>query len=184
MFVCVARITLDIPAANSLKAKRQVVRRVSDRVKAKFNVSVAEVDDNELWQRASMGFAVVGNERRHVNEQMDKILQFIEDMYVAPVSHRELEIVSFGGELFGGGSGHLPIESGQRSLAEAEGMGDWERRHERRPESGEAQHPPASSPRGKDARAPRKTSSSPGVSLEEARVKARRLRNRRDWERE
>lgn len=186
MFVCVARITLDIPAASSLKAKRQVVRRVSDRVKAKFNVSVAEVDDNELWQRASMGLAVVGNERRHVNEQMDKILQFIEDMYVAPVTHREMEIVSFGGELFGGGIAHLPIENGQRSLAEAEGLADWERRHEHRHESGEAQHPTPSAPghRSKDARAARKPTSSTGMSLDEARAKARRLRNRREWEKE
>ena len=85
MFVCVARLTLEIPAAGSLKAKRQVLRRVTDRVKAKFNVAVAEVEDNDVWNRAVIALAVVGNERRHVNEQMDKILQFIDDMYVAPV---------------------------------------------------------------------------------------------------
>ena len=60
MFVCVARVTLDIPAASSLKAKRQVVRRVTDRVKAKFNVAVAEVEDNEIWNRAVV--ALVGDD--------------------------------------------------------------------------------------------------------------------------
>jgi uncharacterized protein YlxP (DUF503 family) len=77
MFVCVSRVTLDIPAAGSLKAKRQVLRRVTDRVKAKFNVAVAEVEDNDVLNRAVIAMSVVGNERAHVNEQMDKILQFI-----------------------------------------------------------------------------------------------------------
>src|SRR5688572_16916659 len=100
MFVCVARVTLEIPASGSLKAKRQVLRRVTDRVKAKFNVSVAEVEDNDVWQRAILALAVVGNDRRHVNEQMDKILHFIDEMYVAPILSRELEILSFNDQLF------------------------------------------------------------------------------------
>src|SRR4051794_18052608 len=134
MFVCVARVSLDIPAAGSLKAKRQVLRKVIDRVKAKFNVSVAEVDGHDLWQRAIIAMAVVGNEKPFVNEQMDKVLHFIEEMYVAPVAARELEILSFGDQLFThGGTGEsfmeLPFHTGERSLAEAEGMGAWEERH-------------------------------------------------------
>src|SRR6185295_12720571 len=105
MFVAVARVTLDIPQAGSLKAKRQVLRRVSDRVKARFNVSVAVVD----------------NDRRHVNEMMDKILQFVEDMYVAPVSERQMEIISLGDKLWGGQEAPMSLEipRGDRSLAEA-----------------------------------------------------------------
>src|SRR5512132_4341740 len=99
MFVAVARLTLQIPESGSLKAKRQVLRRVTDRVKARFNVSVAEVDDNELWQRAVIGLAVVGNDRRHVNEQIDKIVHFVEEMYVAPLIGREMEIIALGDRL-------------------------------------------------------------------------------------
>ena len=172
MFVCVARVSLDVPAAGSLKAKRQVLRKVTDRVKAKFNVSVAEVDANDLWQRAVIALALVGNDKANVNEQMDKVLHFIEEMYVAPVAGRELEILSFGDQLFqNGGSGEsfmeLPFHRGERSLAEAEGMGAWEERHAR---------PTAPSP----ARA------GPGgtkLTLEEAKAKARALRNKREWER-
>src|SRR3954470_7877235 len=130
MFVAVARVTLEIPQAGSLKAKRQVLRRVSDRVKARFNVSVAEVDDQDLWQRATLAMAVVGNDKRHVNEMMDKILQFVEDMYVAPVSERQMEIISLGDRLWGPGGGDgdghdagsisLEIPKDDRSLAEAE----------------------------------------------------------------
>lgn len=183
MFVCVARVTIDIPAAGSLKGKRQVLRRVTDRVKAKFNVAVAEVDDNDVYTRGVIALAVVGNDRRHVNEQMDKILQYIEDMYVAPVAHRELEILAFGDQLFARGNddfalANLTIPRGERSLAEAEGLGDWESRHARQPPL-----PSPSAPR----KAPRPSAprpSAPGnLSLEDARALARSLRNRREWER-
>jgi uncharacterized protein len=173
MFVCVARVTLEIPASGSLKAKRQVLRRVTDRVKAKFNVAVAEVEDNDVWQRATLAMAVVGNDRRHVNEQMDKILHFVDEMYVAPILSREMEILSFNGQLFQSAVAvegveddvNLEIPRGDRSLAEAEGMGEWEHRHETKPV------PPT--PTSKKAKK---------LSLDEARQKARRLRNPRDWE--
>lgn len=178
MFVCVARVTIDIPAAGSLKGKRQVLRRVTDRVKAKFNVAVAEVEDNDVYTRGVIALAVVGNDRRHVNEMMDKILQYIEDMYVAPVAHRELEILAFGDQLFARGDdddfSSLTIPRGERSLAEAEGMGDWEDRHARQPPV-----PTASSPRKPGA----KPSAPQNLSLDDARALARSLRNRREWER-
>ncbi len=182
MFVCVARITLDIPAAGSLKAKRQVLRRVTDRVKAKFNVSVAEVEDNDVWNRAVVALAVVGNDRRHVNEQMDKILQFVDDMYVAPIASRELEILGFGDQLFAGPAdadyGSLTVPRGERSLAEAEGLGAWETRHEKQPPPPNPSAPGGAKAKKKDAAAAAK------LSLEDARAVARTLRNRREWERE
>jgi uncharacterized protein YlxP (DUF503 family) len=180
MFVCVARVTLDIPAAGSLKGKRQVLRRVTDRVKAKFNVSVAEVEDNDVWTRAVVALALVGNERRHVNEQMDKILQYVEDMYVAPVSHREMEILSFGEDLFSDRRDaededdvmRLMVPRGDRSLAEAEGLGDWDERHDRQAP------PPSPSAPGRAA----KSKAQQKLTLQDARALARSLRNRREWE--
>lgn len=177
MFVCVARISLDIPASGSLKSKRQVVRRITDRVKARFNAAVAEVDENDLWQRAVIALAVVSNDKPHVNEQMDKILHFIEEMYVAPVTGREIEILQFGDQLFAdGGTGEsfmeMGIPRGERSLAEAEGMGAWEERHV---------HPKvsaASAARPTAPSAPKKGK----LPLEAARAKARSLRNKREWE--
>jgi uncharacterized protein YlxP (DUF503 family) len=173
MFVCVARVTLDIPAAGSLKAKRQVLRRVTDRVKAKFNVAVAEVEDNDVLNRAVVALSVVGNERAHVNEMMDKIFQYIDDMYVAPVSSRELEILSFGEDLFNTPAPELmlTIPRGERSLAEAEGLGAWEDRHAR---SVPPPSPSAPSRKGQ----PKKKD----LSLADARAVARSLRNRREWE--
>ena len=134
MFVCVARVTLDIPASGSLKAKRQIVRRVTDRVKAKFNVAVAEVEENDVWNRAVVALSVVGNERKHVNEMMQKIVHFMDDMYIAPVFGKEIETVPFEDILSDGSSlpdeyRELTIPRGERSLAEAEGLGSWEERH-------------------------------------------------------
>jgi uncharacterized protein len=169
MFVGVARLSLQIPESGSLKAKRQVLRRVTERVKARFNAAIAEVDDQDAWQKATLAVAVVGNDRRHVNEQLEKIIRFVEEMYVAPLLSREMELLSFGDQLFGdsGAAGglpeaevHLPIERGDRSLAEAEGMGAWKERH--------AAAPRASGPRPK--------------TPEEVRARARALRNPRDWE--
>jgi uncharacterized protein len=186
MFVCVARLTLQIPESGSLKAKRQVLRRITDRVKARFNVAVAEVDDQDLWQKATLALAVVGNDRRHVDEQMEKIIHFVEEMYVAPLISRQTEIMALGDRLYAPerpglqqeddeeeeeeGARQPDVEAliagmGQdRSLAEAEGMVDWERRHE-----GQEGGRPA--PRKEEAR-----------SLEEARARARGLRNPREWE--
>ena len=126
---------LQISDSGSLKSKRQVLRQVTDRLKARFNVSVAEVEDNDLWQRATIALAVVGDDRRHVDEQIEKMIHFVEEMYVAPLSNRELEILAFGDQLFGGGGApddgstlELPFAREDRSLAEAEGMGEWDRR--------------------------------------------------------
>ncbi len=178
MFVCVARVTLDIPAAGSLKAKRQVLRRVTDRVKAKFNVAVAEVEDNDVWTRAVVALSVVGNERKHVNEMMEKIVQFMDDMYIAPVSSKELETVPFvdlftGVPAVGDDFGHLTIPRGERSLAEAEGLGAWEDRHTR-----QTPPPSPSAPRAKAG--PKKKE----LNIEDARAVARSLRNPREWEKD
>lgn len=177
MFVCVARVTLDIPAAGSLKAKRQVLRRVTDRIKARFNLSIAEVEDNEMWNRAVIALAVLSNEKRHASDQMDKVLHAIDDLYVAPVSQKEIEVIPFS-EVFSTASGlsesfaQLTIPKGERSLAEAEGLGAWEDRH-----SKQLPPPSPSAPGGKKQQAKKKE-----LNLEDARAVARSLRNRREWE--
>lgn len=176
MFVGVARVSLDIPASGSLKAKRQVVRRVTDRVKARFNAAVAEVDENDLWQRAIIAVSVISNDKQHCNEQLDKILHFIEEMYAAPVTGREIEILAFGDQLFADGESfmELAIPRGERTLAEAEGMGAWEERHTRPT----APSPPRTGHGAHGAGKPKKE-----IPLEQAKAKARALRNKRDWER-
>jgi uncharacterized protein len=94
MVIGVCRLYLRIPENHSLKEKRQVIRKVIDRVKHRFNVAISEVGDNDLWQRAQIGFCTVGNDRRFVNSCLDKIIDFIEKMYLAEVIEKEMEIIT------------------------------------------------------------------------------------------
>jgi uncharacterized protein len=95
MVVGVCRLHLHIPENHSLKEKRHVLRKLIDRVRHRFNVAISEVDDNDLWQRAQIGFCVVGNDRRFVNSSLDKVIDFIEKMYLADVIEKEMEIITF-----------------------------------------------------------------------------------------
>ncbi len=121
MFVGVLRLTLHLPEPGSLKSKRHLVRSAIDRVRARFNVSIAEVADNDLWQRSVLGTAAVGNDRAFVNETLDKVADFVAAMHGGQIQvlDRELEIVSYGDGL---GEGHM------RTLAEAEGAPGWDER--------------------------------------------------------
>ena len=77
MTVGLARVTLFVAGSHSLKEKRAVLRRVKDLVTQKFNVSIAEVGAGDVWQRAVLGLAVVGNDRRFVESQLDEVLALI-----------------------------------------------------------------------------------------------------------
>jgi uncharacterized protein YlxP (DUF503 family) len=75
--VGIARLTLFIGGSHSLKDKRMVLRRVKDLVREKFNVSIAEVGENDVWQRAVLGIVTVGNERRFVDSSLDEVVGFV-----------------------------------------------------------------------------------------------------------
>jgi uncharacterized protein YlxP (DUF503 family) len=78
LIVGTCRVSLHIPDSGSLKAKRLVLRRLKDRVRNKFNVSVAEVADFDLWQRATLGIAVVANQVRFANQVISNVVGLIE----------------------------------------------------------------------------------------------------------
>ena len=77
MNVGVCRIELRLPENHSLKGKRQVIQSIITRVKNKFNVSIAEVDNQNLWQLATLGIACISNQRRHTDETLSNIVKFI-----------------------------------------------------------------------------------------------------------
>lgn len=129
MFIAVAKVTLSIPDSGSLKSKRHVVHKVLDKVKARFNVSIAEVEDNDLWQKATLGVAAVANEHAFAQESVSKVLKFIEDLYVAPVIACSTEVIPMGGDLYGGDEGDAllgAVGRGARTLAEAESEAEAE----------------------------------------------------------
>ncbi len=77
MIVGLLTLNLHIPGADSLKSKRMVVKSLTDRIKNKFNVSVSEVDANNLWQRSVIGVAYVSNETVMVNRVFEKIRNLV-----------------------------------------------------------------------------------------------------------
>ena len=78
MNVGVCKVTLRLPENQSLKGKRRVVRSLCSRVRNKFNVSIAEVGDNDFWQLATLGIVCTGNEAVHVAQVLDSVVDFIE----------------------------------------------------------------------------------------------------------
>lgn len=87
MAVAIGTFDLHFPMAHSLKEKRQALRCVLDRVKAKFNVSIAEVEHQDLWQRGVVGVAIVSNDRT----LLDQIGQRVEEILV---NHEEIELMT------------------------------------------------------------------------------------------
>lgn len=78
MLVALERFDLRIPGCGSLKEKRHVVKTLTAGLRAKFNVSVAEVDHHDLWQRTTIAIAAVGRESYHLKKVMHEIERFVE----------------------------------------------------------------------------------------------------------
>src|SRR3954466_4331779 len=101
MVVGVCRVTLMVPESHSLKEKRMVLRRIKDRVANKFNCAIAEVGDQDDWQSAELGFAVVSNELGFTQSMVQKVLQFIEDLAVAKIPDDEQDYIQYGDQVGG-----------------------------------------------------------------------------------
>jgi hypothetical protein len=78
MHIGVLTLHLSIDQADSLKDKRQVLRSLIAHLKQKFNISVAEVDDLDVWRRATLGVSVVSNEAKFANQVLNKVADHVE----------------------------------------------------------------------------------------------------------
>lgn len=101
MIVGAAAVELLIHGSQSLKAKRGVVRSISQRVRNRFNVSVAEVGGQGTWQRAVLGISAAGAEAALVRRVLERSVEFIEALQLAEVLSSDFEIIA------------LPYESGE-----------------------------------------------------------------------
>ena len=94
MVVGIGSITFRIHDCRSLKGKRKVVKSIVARIRNHFNASVAEVADNDIYQRAVIGVSLVGSDRRLINAKLDKMFNFAEDLGLAEMIDAQLEIIS------------------------------------------------------------------------------------------
>jgi len=96
MVVGTCRVELRIPESSSLKGKRQVLRSIKDRVRSRFNVSIAEVGYLEEWQRAMLAVACVSNETKIVDEMLSKVVDLIEKQELALLVDYDIDVVVHG----------------------------------------------------------------------------------------
>lgn len=78
MIIGIGQVTIQIPESQSLKDKRRVVKSVAQRVRNRFDVAIAEVDDQQVWQTATLGIACVSNSAQHCDEVIQRVIGFID----------------------------------------------------------------------------------------------------------
>ena len=94
MNVGICKIKLRLPENHSLKGKRQVVKSITARVSNNFNVCVAEVDNQDQWQIATLGICCVSNDKRHTNEVLSKVVNFVANgRFEVEILDYEIEIL-------------------------------------------------------------------------------------------
>ena len=93
MTVGLCTVELFIPDGHSLKEKRQVLQSLKTRLRDKFNLSVAEVGDQDLWQKAILGMACVANESAHVNQVLDQAVHLIQSVPVIQLVRSRIELL-------------------------------------------------------------------------------------------
>jgi uncharacterized protein YlxP (DUF503 family) len=93
IIVGLCTVELFIPESQSLKDKRRVLLSLKDRLRERFNLSVAEVDGQDLWQKAVLGLACVANEGRHVTQVCDQALNLIRGIPTVEIVQSRVELL-------------------------------------------------------------------------------------------
>ena len=84
-------VDLFLPASGSLKEKRMVIKAIKDKIRHKFNVSIAEVDFLDKWQRARLAVVQVGNSYSFIEKNMTAIFSLIEANGICEIVEHNLE---------------------------------------------------------------------------------------------
>jgi uncharacterized protein YlxP (DUF503 family) len=93
MMVGLCTVELHIPDVQSLKGKRQVLLSLKTRVRNRFNISVAEIDEHDLWQKSILGIACVANDTGRVNQTLDQVLNLIRANPSLELLRSEIEVL-------------------------------------------------------------------------------------------
>ena len=92
MTIGVLQLSIFIPQANSLKSKRQILKGLEDKIRRKFNVSVAEIDHLEKWQRQTLAVACVNSDRRLLNSILSKVVNLVDAQHAVELLDHAIEI--------------------------------------------------------------------------------------------
>lgn len=91
--VALGTVELHLPAVDSLKGKRQVLKGLKEKLRARFEVAVAEVDHQDLWQRATLAVACVSHDSRHAESVVSKAMDFVEASVEGSVIDMSVEVL-------------------------------------------------------------------------------------------
>lgn len=95
MLVGLCKLSIYIPQGHSLKEKRRVLNMLKDKVRSRMNIAIVEVGDQDVWQRAELGFTVVSNDRSFIDSIISKTFELIEQNIPGYMVDRKFEIISF-----------------------------------------------------------------------------------------
>ena len=95
MVVGVLRLELRLAESHSLKEKRSVIRSIKARVQQKFNVSIAECEEHDLWQLAVLGVSQVGADQPHVDRCLREVVSFIDGLHLAELGEERVEFLHY-----------------------------------------------------------------------------------------
>ena len=99
MYVGCCSIKFFLHGNHSLKGKRRIIRILKDRLKSNFNISVAEIGDQDLWQSLHMGIVAVNSDPKYLEGQMSKVVDAIEKMHLAEIADCQVQITRLDPEL-------------------------------------------------------------------------------------
>jgi len=95
MSIGVLKVRLRLPENDSLKGKRRILKSIAAQVRNRFNVSIAEIEDQELWQLVTLGIVCVSTDRRHADQILCKVAEFISSIRGdAEVLDYEIELLN------------------------------------------------------------------------------------------
>ena len=96
MHIGICRLMVHLPESTNLKTKRQVSRSLTARLRNQFNVAVAEIADNDLWQRLTLGVCCLSNDSGHANQVLSQVVAFVE------ASRSDLVLLDYETEIISG----------------------------------------------------------------------------------
>ncbi|MEN3189428.1 MAG: DUF503 domain-containing protein [Atribacterota bacterium] len=93
MFIGICKINLYFSNSHSLKDKRNILKSIKTRIRNHYNVSVAEIDNHDLWKNAILGIVCVGNDKKYLNKMLDEIILFLEKQNESQLINYEISII-------------------------------------------------------------------------------------------
>jgi len=93
MLIGICKINLYLPNSRSLKDKRNILKSIKLRIRNRYNVSVSEINNSDLWKNTTLGIACIGNDKKYLNKILNEIILFLEKQNESQLTKFEINII-------------------------------------------------------------------------------------------